>query len=30
MAAGSGKKQNEYLISPVVDLTGKTPTLSFE
>ena len=28
MAAGSGKKQNEYLISPVVDLTGKTPTLS--
>ena len=30
MAAGSGKKQNEYLISPVVDLTGKTPTLSFD
>ena len=30
MAAGSGKKQNEYLISPVVDLAGKTPTLSFD
>ena len=30
MAAGSGKKQNEYLISPVVDLTGKMPTLSFD
>ena len=30
MAAGSGKRQNEYLISPVVDLTGKTPTLSFD
>ena len=30
MAAGSGKKQNEYLISSVVDLTGKTPTLSFD
>ena len=30
MAAGSGKKQNEYLISPGVDLTGKTPTLSFD
>ena len=29
MAAGSGKKQNEYLISPVVDLTGKAATLSF-
>ena len=30
MAAGSDKKQDEYLISPVVDLTGKTPTLSFD
>ena len=30
MAAGSGKKQDEYLVSPVVDLTGKAPTLSFD
>ena len=30
MAGGSDKLQDEYLISPVVDLTGKTPTLSFD
>ena len=30
MAAGTGKKQNEYLVSPAVDLTDKTPTLSFD
>ena len=30
MSGGSDKKQDEYLISPVVDLTGKTPTLSFD
>lgn len=29
MAGGSDKLQDEYLISPVVNLTGKTPTLSF-
>ena len=30
MAGGSDKLQDEYLISPVVDLTGKTPTLTFD
>ena len=30
MAGGSDKLQDEYLISPVVNLTGKTPTLSFD
>ena len=30
LSGGSDKKQDEYLISPVVDLTGKTPTLSFD
>ena len=30
MAGGSDKLQDEYLISPVVDLTGKTPTLNFD
>ena len=30
MAGGSNKLQDEYLISPVVNLTGKTPTLSFD
>ena len=29
-AGGSDKLQDEYLISPVVDLTGKTPTLTFD
>ena len=30
MAGGSDKLQDEYLISPVVNLTGKTPTLNFD
>ena len=30
LSGGSDKKQDEYLISPVVDLTGKMPTLSFD
>ena len=30
LSGGSDKKQDEYMISPVVDLTGKTPTLSFD
>ena len=30
MAGGSDKLQDEYLISSVVDLTGKTPTLTFD
>jgi serine protease challisin len=30
LSGGSDKKQDEYLISPVVDLTGKTPTLPFD
>ena len=30
MAGGSDKLQDEYLISPVVALTGKTPTLNFD
>ena len=30
MAGGSDRLQDEYLISPVVNLTGKTPTLSFD
>ena len=30
MAGGSDKLQDEDLISPVVDLTGKTPTLTFD
>ena len=30
MAGGSDKLQDEYLISPVVNLTGKTPTLTFD
>ena len=30
MAGGSDKLQDEYLISPVVALTGKTPTLTFD
>ena len=30
MAGGSDKLQDEYLISPVVNLTDKTPTLSFD
>ena len=30
MAGGRDKLQDEYLISPVVNLTGKTPTLSFD
>ena len=30
MAGGSDKLQDEYLISPVVNLTGRTPTLSFD
>ena len=30
MAGGSDKLQDEYLISPVVDLTGQTPTLNFD
>ena len=30
LSGGSDKKQDEYLISPVVDLAGKTPTLSFD
>ena len=30
MAGGSDKLQDEYLISPMVDLTGKTPTLTFD
>ena len=28
--AGTGAKQDEYLISPVVNLTGKTPVLQFD
>ena len=30
MAGGSDKLQDEYLISPAVNLTGKTPTLNFD
>ena len=30
MSGGSDKLQDEYLISPVVNLTGKTPTLNFD
>ena len=30
MAGSSDKLQDEYLISPVVNLTGKTPTLNFD